>query len=60
MRPTGEQDQEDYHVFNFECTEAQILYYFIGFGKYAKIISPAHLAEKFLHIYRGAVEQYES
>ena len=60
MRPMGERDQEDPHIFSFECTEAQILYYFIGFGKYAKIISPAHLREKFLHIYRGAVEQYES
>ena len=59
LRPVGEPDVSDKHIYTFECTEAQILYYFIGFGKHAKILSPVSLADKFLHIYRGAVEQYE-
>ena len=59
LRPYGEPDAEDKHVYTFECTEAQVLYYFIGFGKYAKVLSPESLADKFLRIYQGAVDLYK-
>lgn len=59
LRPIGEPTPEDKHIYTFECTEAQILYYFIGFGKHAKVLQPASLADKFLHIYEGAVELYK-
>ena len=59
LRPHGEPAPEDKHIYTFECTEAQILYYFIGFGKYAKVLSPEPLADKFLRIYQGAVDLYE-
>ena len=59
LRPIGEPTAEDKHIYTFECTEAQVLYYFIGFGKYAKVLQPASLADKFLHIYEGAAELYK-
>ena len=55
--PIGK-DPTDDHIYLFECTEAQILYYFFSFGKDAKILEPSSLAEKFLLNYQRAVQQY--
>ena len=60
LRPTGSKDEGDEHIYYFECTEAQILYYFIGFGKDAKILYPSSLSEKFKDIYRDALDAYNS
>ena len=51
LRPIGMPDKSDEHIYNFECTETQILYYFIGFGRDVKILSPISLAEKFTKTY---------
>ena len=51
-------DPNDHHIYMFECTEAQILYYFLRFGKDAKIISPGALADKFRQSYTEALENY--
>lgn len=59
LRPQGTKDENDEHIYNFECTEAQILYYFIGFGRDAKVLSPVSLADKFKNIYKNAAEIYE-
>lgn len=58
LRPLGYKDENDEHIYHFECTEAQILYYFIGFGKDAKILSPASLKSNFKNIYSSALELY--
>ena len=52
-------DPSDDHICMFECTEAQILYYFLRFGKDAKILSPNALAEKFRQSYEEALENYK-
>ena len=59
LRPTiiGK-DPSDDHIYMFECTEAQILYYFLRFGKEAKIISPQSLADRFRKSYDDALENY--
>ena len=48
----------DDHVYSFRCTETQILYYFFSFGKDAKILSPASLAQRFEDSYREAYDLY--
>ncbi len=48
----------DDSVYEFQCTEIQIEYYFIKFGKDARIISPPHLADRFGQIYTEALEGY--
>ena len=58
LRPFGTVDENDEHIYSFECTEAQILYYFIGFGRDAKILSPTTLADKFRAIYENALKIY--
>lgn len=58
LRPIGIRDTTDDHLFYFECTEAQVLYYFIGFGKEAKILSPDNLANRFKNIYTEALNIY--
>ena len=51
-------DPSDNHIYIFECTEAQILYYFWRFGKEAKIISPEALADRFRQSYTEALNNY--
>lgn len=60
LRPVGKVDPNDSHLFTFECTEAQILYYFFSFGHDAKILYPDNLAEKFKNIYQLALSLYET
>lgn len=60
LRPnTIGKDPIDDHIYLFECTEAQILYYFFSFGKDAIIIEPQSLAEKFSLDYKEALLQYD-
>ena len=59
LRPTGIQDDKDPNLFHFECTEAQILFYFLSFGKDAKVIAPAELKLKFKEFYSEAVKAYK-
>ena len=58
LRPFGIQDSTDDHIFTFECTESQALYYFISFGKDAKVLSPLSLQECFKEIYEEAAYTY--
>ena len=51
-------DPLDEHVYLFECTEAQILYYFLRFGKDAKVLSPETLKQTFRQSYIEALENY--
>ncbi len=51
-------DPSDDHIYMFECTEAQILYYFLRFGKDVKILSPSSLADRFRQSYTEALENY--
>ena len=59
LRPSAIVDSLDEHIYHFECTETQVLFYFLGFGKDAKVISPTTLADQFISSYRAAVECYE-
>ena len=61
LRPnTIGKDPYDDHIYFFECTEAQILYYFFSFGKDAMIIEPRSLSEKFSIDYKEALQQYDN
>ena len=51
-------DSKDHHIYCFECTDAQILFYFFEFGKDAKILSPSELAERFKIKYKDAFDLY--
>ena len=51
-------DPSDEHIYHFECTEAQILYYFFSFGKDAVVLEPLSLADKFSGDYKEALLQY--
>ena len=60
LRPhTIGRDPADDHIYLFECTDAQILYYFFSFGKDAMVLEPQLLAEKFSSDYREALRQYD-
>lgn len=56
--PVSGIDHKDPHIYCFECTDAQILFYFFEFGKDAKIISPSELSEKFKTKYKDAYDLY--
>ena len=59
LRPnTIGRDPADDHIYLFECTEAQILYYFFSFGKDVMVLEPQSLAEKFTADYKEALQQY--
>lgn len=59
LRPTYTSvDPDDNHIFTFECTEAQILFYFISFGEDALVISPEPLRQKFISTYQRAQNAY--
>jgi len=60
LRPVGEIDKENCHIYTFECTEAQALYYFFSFGQDAKILCPSSLVEKFKNTYSNALELYKT
>ena len=45
-------------IFTFDCTEAQIEYYFFSFGKEAKVISHPELREKMRQKFLEAYECY--
>ena len=60
LRPIGEVDKNDFHIYYFECTEAQALYYFFSFGRDAKILSPSSLVDKFINTYNNALEAYKT
>ena len=59
LRPLGVQDEKNPHIFHFECTDSQIIYYFISFGSAAKIIAPSSLATVFGTIYKEAYYSYK-
>ena len=61
LRPnaTGKDPHND-HIYIFECTEAQIFYYFFSFGKEAIILEPQSLVKKFSNGYKEALLQYDS
>ncbi len=52
-------DSQNDHLYHFECTETQILYYFFEFGNDAKIISPLSLADTFRSKYKQAYDSYQ-
>ncbi len=52
-------DEEDDHLYYFDCTDTQILFYFWRFGKDARIISPSGLAEQFRKMYKDAYDAYK-
>ncbi len=56
--PVSYRDEFDNHIYHFECTDAQILFYFWGFGKDAKIINPPELFNTFKEKYKEAYESY--
>ncbi|MCM1082936.1 MAG: WYL domain-containing protein [Clostridium sp.] len=58
LRPIGVIDKNNHHIYTFECTENQIIYYFVKFGKDAKILSPQSLADEFKKIYEEALNNY--
>lgn len=59
LRPnTIGRDPADDHIYLFECTEAQILYYFFSFGKDVMVLEPQSLAERFTADYKEALQQY--
>lgn len=51
-------DSIDPHIYYFECTETQIVYYFFSFGKDVKILTPQTLAVKFKEGYQQAYTMY--
>ena len=56
----NDEDNDEYrHEYKFNCTEAQAEFYFLKFGKDAKIISPESLRDKFKKSYKEAFELYE-
>ena len=61
MRPLAvEKDPDNYHVYIFECTEAQAFFYFFKFGKDAKILYPNSLALLFKRAYSDALNMYDN
>ena len=59
LRPMGTSDKKNPHIYHFECTEIQILYYFLPFGKDAKILSPDNLSKEFKSFYAEAAKAYK-
>ncbi len=59
LRPAGTKDDLDNHIYLFECTEAQALFYFISFGKDARVIFPETLKNQFKEIYNEALTSYK-
>ena len=59
LRPSAIVDESDDHIYYFECTETQILYYFFSFGSEAKILSPDSLVGKFRSQYANALALYQ-
>ena len=53
-------DNNDEHIFYFDCTEVQILFYFFQFGCDAKIINPPEIKEIFMKKYKEAYELYNT
>lgn len=53
-------DPQDEHVYLFECTEAQIMFYFLRFGKDAKVLSPETLRNRFQQSYIEALDNYSN
>jgi len=59
LRPLGRIDDKDNHIYHFDCTEIQILFYFLRFGKDARIISPDSLKDQFKEFYNEAYKAYK-
>lgn len=57
--PVLRKSDNDEHIYYFECTDSQILFYFFKFGNDAKIINPPELAELFKQKYKEAYDLYE-
>lgn len=57
--PVLRKSANDEHIYYFECTDSQILFYFFKFGQDAKIISPPELAFQFKKQYKEAYELYD-
>jgi predicted DNA-binding transcriptional regulator YafY len=55
-RPIYDRKDGDTYVFN--CTLAQIEYYFFKFGADAEVIEPGALREKFIAMHKAALERY--
>jgi len=58
LRPNYIKCEKDIRTYTFECTHEQIKFYFLQFGKHARIISPAHLADEFKTFFCEAYERY--
>ena len=52
-------DNENDHIYHFECTDSQILFYFFEFGNDAKILAPLELADQFKNKYKDAYNLYD-
>jgi hypothetical protein len=46
-------------IYSFNCTERQIEYYFVKFGKEAIVLEPVELRDRIYKIYEDAVESYK-
>lgn len=57
--PIMHRDNVDDHIYHFECTDAQVLFYFFEFGSDARIVSPPELAKRFKEKYKDAYESYK-
>ena len=53
-------DSNGKSIYYFNCTERQILNYFLKFGKDAYIIEPLELREKFKEFYEKSLDQYKN
>lgn len=57
LRPQHLSYEEDNgHIYTFECTPSQIKFYFTRFGRHAQILSPESLSDQFRYFYRAALE----
>ena len=57
--PILRKDTNDEHIYYFECTDSQVLFYFFEFGRDARIIAPSALAERFKIKYKESYDLYE-
>lgn len=46
--------------YQFRCTESQILYYFLKFGRDVTVVSPNYLKDKFKRFYESALNNYKA
>jgi hypothetical protein len=60
LRPdVVEIDHDDPYVYYFDCGPTQARFYFLKFGKDAKILEPKYLADMFKQFYKQGLEAYQ-